>query len=129
MPIRGKKTASPSTKAPRENPEINAKIDAYIAENPKLVERLEGYSKDRLVRMHVLNHVDREESINRSIQNEWKNNPEKKTALETLVSHMPAEKREAAMINLARQAKVQENRAKRSQTQALNNGKQTGVSI
>ena len=118
MPIKGKKTDSPSTNTPRENPEINAKIDNYMAENPKLVERLESYSKDRLVRMHVLNHVDREEAINKSIQNDWKNNPDKRAALETLVSHMPEEKREAAMINLARQAKVQENRAKRAQTVA-----------
>jgi len=118
MPIKGKKPATPSTNTPRKNPEINAKIDAYMAENPKLVERLESYSKDRLVRMHVLNHVDREEAINKSIQNDWKNNPDKKAALETLVAHLPAEKREAGMINLARQAKVQENRAKRSQTVA-----------
>lgn len=63
-----------------------------MEKHPKLVERLENYDKDRLVRMHVLNHVEREESINKSIQNEWKNNPEKKAALQTLVKHLPEEK-------------------------------------
>lgn len=119
MPLKGKKptarTASDNQSEPRENPEINAKIDAYMEQHPKLVERLEGYTKDRLIRMHVLNNVDREEAINKSIQNDWKNNPEKKEALATLVKHLPEEKREDAMVNLARQAKVQENRAMYSQ--------------
>ncbi|MGE9268093.1 MAG: hypothetical protein ACQKBY_08345 [Verrucomicrobiales bacterium] len=115
MPIKGKRTKTSKTSEPKENPEINAKIDACMAENPKLVERLESYSKERLVRMHVLNHIDREESINRSIQNEWESNPEKKAALETLVAHLPKEKQEEAMISLARQTKVQESRAQRAQ--------------
>lgn len=119
MPIKGKKpvTTSENNSEPRQNAAVNAKIDAHMEKHPKLVERLNSYDKDRLVRMHVLNHVEREESINKSIQNDWKNNPEKKEALKTLVAHMPKEKQESAMIHLARQAKVQENRAKYSQNQ------------
>lgn len=135
MPIKGRKQEdSSSNKAsqPRQNPAVNAKIDAYMEKHPKLVEKLNSYDKDRLVRMHVLNHVEREESINKSIQNDWKNNPEKKAALQTLVAHVPKEKQEEAMVALARQAKVQENRAKYSQNQnnsVKQDPPQKGVSV
>jgi len=135
MPLKGrKKEESPSNKTsePRQNPAVNAKIDAYMEKHPKLVEKLNSYDKDRLVRMHVLNHVEREESINKSIQNDWKNNPEKKAALETLVSHMPKEKQADAMIALARQAKVQENKAKYAENQnnsAKQEAPKKGVSV
>jgi hypothetical protein len=115
--LKGKSTSSGSSREneiPRENTEINAKIDAYIENNPKVFERLNEYSKERLVRMHILSSIDREESINNSIKKDWEQHPEKKAALETLVASYPKEKQEEAMIQLARQAKVQESRAKQS---------------
>jgi hypothetical protein len=105
---------SNSTSAPRENPAINAKIDAYIAENPKVAERLESYTKDRLVRMHVLNYVDRQESIENSIHKDWAQNPGKKEALETLVASVPKPQQEKAMLNLARQQRIDQKRMERS---------------
>ena len=45
-------------------------------------------------------------------------NSAKRAAFQTIVSQMPEEKREAAMIHLARLAKVQENRVNRAQTVA-----------
>jgi hypothetical protein len=114
--LKGKSTSSGSSKeneAPRENTEINAKIDAYIENNPKVFERLNDYSKERLVRMHILS------SINHSIKKDWEQHPEKKAALETLVASYPKEKQEDAMIQLARQAKVQESRAKQSQENSV----------
>ena len=135
MTIKRRKTETPppiKNSEPRQNDAVNAKIDAYMKEHPKLVEKLNTYDKDRLVRMHVLNHVNREESINKSIQNEWKQNPEKKEALKTLVAHMPQEKQEAAMISLSRQMKVQETKAKNSQEQSHSvkqDSPQKGVSV
>ena len=34
----------------RRNPEIDAKLDKFIGENPKLVEYYNGLSKDELIR-------------------------------------------------------------------------------
>ncbi len=88
----------------RENAEVNAKIDAYIAKNPKEWSYIQGMPRERLERSLVLQAVqklDRREKMRTSILKRLDENPEMKEAYRTLVKNLPAEKQEAAMVTLA----------------------------
>ena len=62
------KQPSADKKAPestlRRNPEIDAKLDAFIRENPGLREYYNGLSKDELVRKLMLGKMQRSEYTN-----------------------------------------------------------------
>jgi hypothetical protein len=49
--------ATPPESTYRSNPEVEAKIDAYIKENPKYWNYLQQMPRDRLERTVVLNEV------------------------------------------------------------------------
>lgn len=88
----------------RENAEVNSKIDAYIAKNPKEWTYIQGMPRERLERSLVLQAVqkqDRREKMRTSILKKLDENPEMKEAYCTLVKNLPAEKQEAAMVTLA----------------------------
>ena len=59
--IADKKAQEPAL---RRNPEIDAKLDKFIQENPKLLEYYQGLSKDELIRKQMLGKMQRSEYTN-----------------------------------------------------------------
>jgi hypothetical protein len=89
----------------RRNPEIDAKLDRFIAENPKLVEYYNGLSKDELVRKLMLGKMDRAEyrqGRNSEIKAWVEEHPEIKTRIEERIRNVPEANRERAFINAAK---------------------------
>ena len=92
----------------RNNPEVDAKIDAYIRENGKFWAYVQGLSKERLERMVVLHEVqkiDRQQRMRDGIMNQINHNPELKQAYDILVKNVPEEQRENVMLQIANQAR------------------------
>jgi hypothetical protein len=88
----------------RDNPEINAKIDAYIKANPKEWAYIQGLPRERLERTVVLqnvNKIERRERIRTAVLKKLDENPELKEAYRTLVKDLPAEQQEKAMASIA----------------------------
>jgi hypothetical protein len=105
--IKGKPPTQPQEdNAPqfRENPEINAKIDAYIKANPKRWDYIQSLSQERMARTIVLQDVqkqERTERIRAGVLRKLDKNPELKNAYQTLVKNLPEEQQEKMMANLA----------------------------
>src|SRR5207244_10593009 len=81
----------------RNNPEVDAKIDSYIKENPKYWTYVQSMPRERLERTVVLNEVrelDRQQRMRDGIMKRINANPEMKRAYETLVKNVPEEQRE-----------------------------------
>ena len=92
----------------RQNPDVDAKIDAYVRENPKYWAYIQGMPRERLERTLVLNEVrefDRQQRMKEGILKQINQNPALKQAYETLVKDLPEEQRETMIAQLARQAK------------------------
>ncbi len=90
----------------RRNPEIDAKLDKFIGENPKLREYYEGLSKDELIRKLMLGKMQRAEysnGRNEEIRAWVEEHPEIKTKVEERIRNVPAANRERAFINAAKQ--------------------------
>src|SRR5579859_1031642 len=90
-------STSPEPGVYRTNPEVEAKIDAYIKENPKHWSYLQQMPRDRLERTVVLNEVrqiDRQQRIRDGLMKEINNNPEMKQAYETLLKNVPEDMRD-----------------------------------
>ena len=90
----------------RTNPEVEAKIDAHIKENPKYWSYLQTMPRDRLERTVVLNEVrqlERQQRMRGNVMNRINASPELKQAYETLVKNVPEEQREEVMTQIARQ--------------------------
>ena len=118
-PPNGASSTSADPTTYRTNPEVEAKIDAYIKENPKHWTYLQGMPRDRLERTVVLNEVrqlDRIQRIRDGLMKEINNNPELKQAYETLLKNVPENMRDLVMTQMASQAK---RAVARSQRQAL----------
>lgn len=110
----------------RQNPEVDAKIDAYIKENPKYWAYVQGMPRERLERTIVLNEVrelDRQQRIRESVLKQINRNPETKRAYELLVKDLPEDQREGVIAQLARQTK---RAVARSQNQQENKGVTVG---
>src|ERR1017187_7012859 len=63
----------------RSNPEVDAKIDAYIKENPKYWSYVQTMPRERLERSVVLNEVrqlDRQQRMREGVLNQINRNPE-----------------------------------------------------
>jgi hypothetical protein len=107
--------ANPAESAPfRNNPEVDAKIDVYIKENPKYWAYVQSMPRERLERSLVLNEVrelDRQHRMREGIVKRIHANPELKRAYETLVKNVPEEQRENVIAQLARQTRRAETRA------------------
>lgn len=109
-PVGGKPGANAGNNEPREyrvNPEIDAKIDAYIKENPKDWAYIQALPRERLERSLVLNEVqklDRQQRIREGVMKEINHNPEMKQAYETLLKGVPENLRESVMAQVATQA-------------------------
>ena len=76
----------------RSNPEVDAKIDAYIKENPKYWAYVQAMPRERLERSVVLNEVrqlDRQQRMREGVLNQINRNPEMKRAYDILVKDLP----------------------------------------
>jgi predicted GTPase len=92
----------------RSNPEVDAKIDAHIRENPKYWAYIQGMPRERLERTLVLTEVrevERQQRMREGVLKSINRNPELKQAYDTLVKDLPEEQREGVITQLARQAK------------------------
>ena len=99
----------------RNNPEVDAKIDGYIKENPKYWAYVQGMPRERLERTVVLNEVKelaRQQRMREGIMKRINSNPEMKQAYETLLKNVPEDQREGVMTQLARQARRAETRGR-----------------
>ena len=111
----------------RTNPEVEAKIDAYIKDNPKHWVYLQGMPRDRLERTVVLNEVrqlDRQQRMREGMMERINTNPKLKQAYETLVKDVPENQREEVMSQIARQT---QRAVSRSQGQRQGRGEAVGV--
>jgi hypothetical protein len=88
----------------RDNPEINAKIDEYIKQNPKHWSYIQSMPPERMARALVLNEMqrrDRTQNMRKGILRKLEQDPELKQAYQTLVKNLPEDQREQAMVNIA----------------------------
>ena len=89
----------------RKNPEIDAKLDKFIAENPKLLEYYSALSKDELIRKQMLGKMQRSEYTNgrnEEIKAWVQEHPEIKSKIEERIRNVPEANRERAFINAAK---------------------------
>ncbi|HVZ64142.1 MAG TPA: hypothetical protein VG838_06655 [Opitutaceae bacterium] len=89
----------------RRNPEIDAKLDKFIGENPKLVEYYNGLSKDDLIRKLMLGKMQKAEysnGRNEEIRAWVEEHPEVKAKIEERLRNVPEANRERAFINAAK---------------------------
>lgn len=92
----------------RKHPEVDAKIDAYIKENPKYWAYVQAMPRERLERTVVLNEVrelDRQQRIRDGLLKQIDRNPELKQAYERLVKGLPEEQKDVVIAQMARQAR------------------------
>lgn len=92
----------------RSNPEVDAKIDAYIKENPKYWTYVQSMPRDRLERTVVLNEVrevDRQQRIREGVLKQINRNPEMKRAYDLLVKDLPDDQKEGVIAQIGRQAR------------------------
>jgi hypothetical protein len=89
----------------RNNPEVDAKIDAYIKDNPKYWAYVQAMPRERLERTVVLNEVrelDRQQRMREGVLKQVNRNPELKRAYDLLVKDLPEEQREGVIAQIAR---------------------------
>ena len=89
----------------RRNPEIDAKLDTFIGQNPKLSEFYNGLSKDELIRKLMLGKMQRAEysnGRNEEIRAWVEEHPEIKSKIEERLRNVPAANRERAYLNAAK---------------------------
>jgi hypothetical protein len=113
----------------RVNPEVEAKIDAYIKENPKHWAYVQGMPRDRLERTVALNEVrqiERQQRMREGLMQRINANPKLKEAYETLVKDVPEDQREEVMAQMARQ---KQRTVARSQAQQQTQTKGEAVSV
>lgn len=87
----------------RNNAEIDAKIDAYIKNNPKEWAYIQSMPPERMARTIVLqavNKQERQERMRSSVLRKLDENPELKQAYQTLVKNLPADQQEKMMASL-----------------------------
>jgi hypothetical protein len=106
----------------RSNPEIDAKIDAYIKENPKDWAYIQAMPRERLERTLVLNEVqklERQQRIREGVMKDIGRNPELQQAYETLVKGVPEDHRETVMAQMATQNRRAVTRSQRAVGQSV----------
>jgi hypothetical protein len=92
----------------RSNPEVDAKIDAYIKENPKYWSYVQAMPRERLERSVVLNEVrelDRQQRMREGLMKRINANPALKNAYDTLVKDLPEDQKEGVIAQIARSAR------------------------
>jgi hypothetical protein len=92
----------------RTNPAVDAKIDAYIKENPKYWNYIQNLPRERLERSLVLTEVqklDRQQRIRDGLIKEINQKPELKQAYDTILKSVPENMRDLLIPQIASQAK------------------------
>jgi hypothetical protein len=95
-------TAAPTL---RRNPEIDAKLDRFIAENTKLHEYYDALPKQELIRKLMLGKMqqrDYAEGRNNEIRSWVEEHPEIKAKVEESIRNVPEVNRARAFINAAK---------------------------
>lgn len=90
----------------RRNPEIDAKLDRFIADNPKLHEYYNQLPKEELIRKLMLGKMQRTdyaETRNNEIKAWVAENPEIQKRVEERIRNVPEANRQRAFINAAKQ--------------------------
>lgn len=111
----------------RTNPEVEAKIDAYIKDNPKHWTYLQGMPRERLERTVVLDEVrqlERQQRMRDGMLKRINADPKLKQAYEILVKNVPEDQREEVMTQMERQ---KQRTVSRSQAQQQTKGVAVGV--
>jgi hypothetical protein len=88
----------------KENPQVNARIDEYIKNNPKFWTYVQSMPPERMARALVLVEIqkeDRTQKMRAGILKKLEQNPEMKQSIQNMVKNMPEEERERAMISIA----------------------------
>ena len=109
-PPNGANGASAPAETPtyRINPEVEAKIDAHIKENPKYWNYVQTMPRERLERTVVLNEVrelDRQQRIREGVLKQINQNPELKRAYDLLVKDLPEDQKEGVIAQIGRTAR------------------------
>jgi hypothetical protein len=89
----------------RRNPEVDAKLDKFIQEIPKLMEYYQALRKEELIRKLALGEMNAAEYKNGSdgeIKAWVEENSEIKAKIEDSIRRVPSENRERAFINAAK---------------------------
>src|SRR3954464_11426230 len=76
----------------RENDRINAQIDGYIKENPKHWDHIKAMPRERLERTVVwqqLRYNNRKQKLDNGLLRKVEDNPELKSAYDSLLKHVP----------------------------------------
>jgi len=92
----------------RTNPEVDAKIDTYIKDNPKYWAYVQAMPRERLERTVVLNEVrelDRQQRMREGLMKRINTNPALKHAYDTLVKDLPEDQKEGVIAQIARSAR------------------------
>lgn len=90
---------------PRVNPEIDAKINRFIQENPDLYGYYQELPKEQLIRKLMLGKMQRSETTQRRNQEvvAWvEEHPEIKAKVEERIRNVPEASRQRAFINAAK---------------------------
>ncbi|MBL9203910.1 MAG: hypothetical protein JNN01_02395 [Opitutaceae bacterium] len=101
---------------PKTNPEIDAKIDAFIKEKPQFWQYLESTPKERLQRMLVLKElqtIERQQRVREGTVRAISTNPDVKQAYDTLLKDVPEDQRQAVMMRLVGQVRQASSRGQR----------------
>lgn len=109
--VAAKKKAQSQTQDPPRNAELDAKIDAFIKENRELYEKINGYSKEYLVRQKMLSLMEARsyrQARNQEILEWVEQNPEIKARVAERVKHVPEERRQGAFLNVAKKEAQQQ---------------------
>ena len=99
-------TAPNEPRTYRTNPEMEAKIDNWIKQNPKGWDYIKDMPRDRLERTVVLNEVrqvERRQRIENGVMQAINSDPARKQAYEILTKDMPEDQREEVILNMERQ--------------------------
>lgn len=111
----------------RSNPEVDAKIDAYIKDNPKYWAYVQAMPRERLERTVALNEVrelDRQQRMREGLMKRINSNPALKHAYDTLVKDLPDDQKESVIAQIARSTR---RAVARSQGQQQTKGEAVGV--
>lgn len=101
---------------------MDAKIDAYVKENPKYWNYVQAMPRERLERSVVLNEVrelDRQQRIREGVLKQINRNPELKRAYELLVKDLPEDQKETVIAQIGRVARRAVTRVQGQQQQKV----------
>jgi hypothetical protein len=106
-----RKTQERADAARRANPELEAELDRFVAENPRLRDHYNAMSKEELIRKLMLAKMERAESAvgrNRELEPWVKENPDIIAKVEQRVKTTVAENRQRVDVSVAKVESVRE---------------------